>query len=144
MAWSWIAIRAERCEQLRAGVQKALGLQGKVSSCLTNLLGQTFQEFSVSHSMGQQCALNAQKKRSCEWDAKFARSCDAKSAMRRTSAIRDVNHVVLMRPKQSICAARCASHESEGEKPPKIRKKSSQEQSSWELLALLPLKRQRK
>ena len=33
---------------------------------------------------------------------------------------------------------------SEGEKPPKIRKKSSQEQSSWELLALLPLKRQRK
>ena len=33
---------------------------------------------------------------------------------------------------------------SQGEKPPKIRKKSSQEQSSWELLALLPLKRQRK
>ena len=30
---------------------------------------------------------------------------------------------------------------SEGEKPPKIRKKSSQEQSSWELLALLPLKK---
>ena len=33
---------------------------------------------------------------------------------------------------------------SQGEKPPKIRKKSSQEQSSWELLDLLPLKRQRK
>ena len=38
----------------------------------------------------------------------------------------------------------CMSLSSEGEKPPKIRKKSSQEQSSWELLALLPLKRQRK
>ena len=37
----------------------------------------------------------------------------------------------------------CA-HCSQGERPPKIRKKSSQEQSSWELLALLPLKRQRK
>ena len=33
---------------------------------------------------------------------------------------------------------------SQGEKPPKIRKQSSQEQSSWELLDLLPLKRQRK
>ena len=33
---------------------------------------------------------------------------------------------------------------SQGEKPPKIRKKSSQEQSSWELLDLLPLKRQKK
>ena len=32
---------------------------------------------------------------------------------------------------------------SQGERPPKIRKKSSQEQSSWELLALLPLKRKR-
>ena len=34
---------------------------------------------------------------------------------------------------------------SQGEKPPKIRKKSSQEQSSWErFFFLLPLKRQRK
>ena len=46
---------------------------------------------------------------------------------------------------RALCVCLFGSHSlSQGEKPPKIRKKSSQEQSSWELLDLLPVKRQRK